>query len=311
MDVVKYLKTLADPTRLRILALLRQEELSVYELQSITKMGQSRISTHLSILQEGSLVSARPHGRRTLYKFSPESLEKGLMQIVNTALDEADKLPEYANDCLNLKHVLALRTDETRLYFNQVAGRFDRQYGPGRSWQAFGQFLLKILPPMTIADLGSGEGLISELLAQTARKVIAVDNSAKIVNFGRTRVRKAKLNNVEFRLGDIEAPPIDPNSVDIALLSQVLHHLENPQKAIRAAYNILVPGGKIFILDLLQHDFSDAHTLYGDVTLGFSEGQLHQMLAAAGFTQIDIGITSREDTPPHFQTLLACATRAK
>lgn len=308
-NVVKCLKTLADPTRLRILFLLKDEELSVYELQTITHMGQSRISTHLGVLQENGFLTSRPQGRRTLYKLASSFPDPHTSTILSSALEGAKELPDYTADQLNLKHVLAQREDHTQLFFNQVAGRFDRKYGPGRSWQAFGQLLLKMLPPLVIADLGSGEGLMSELFAQSAKKVIAVDNSPKIIHFGETQARKAHIKNIEFRLGDIQNPPIAPSSINIAVLSQVLHHLEQPELAISSAFRILLPGGKIFILDLLHHTFTEAHKLYGDTRLGFSEGELHQLLEQSHFSHIDISIASREETPPHLQTILATAQK--
>src|SRR5207244_2067077 len=136
---------------------------------------------------------------------------------------------------------------------NQVAGRFDRSYGPGRSWQAFGHLLLHILPPITVADLGSGEGLLSELLARRCKKVIAVDNSEKMVSFGANKAKKNGLKNLEFRLGDLQNPPVEPQSVDVAILSQALHHAEDPGSALTAIHRMIKPGGQILILDLLKH----------------------------------------------------------
>src|SRR6185437_15747489 len=138
---------------------------------------------------------------------------------------------EHSADQLNLKRIVVRRSQQAELYFNQVAGRFDRSYGPGRSWQAFGQLLLRILPPLVIADLGSGEGLLSELLALRAKKVIAVDNSEKMVSFGAEKAKRNGLKNLEFRLGDLENPPIEPQSVDLVVLSQALHHAAEPAKA--------------------------------------------------------------------------------
>jgi ubiquinone/menaquinone biosynthesis C-methylase UbiE/DNA-binding HxlR family transcriptional regulator len=309
-EVLKYLRTLADPTRLRILCLLEKEVLSVRELQAITRMGQSRISTHLGVLQESELVYSHRKGRSIFYKLSPLE-ELSHSSLIRSALEGARQLPDYSSDQANLKRVLALRKERSRLFFNQVAGRFDLKYGPGRSWQAFGQLLLKMLPPLVIADLGSGEGLMSELFTQSAKQVIAVDSSPEIIRFGENQAKKAKIKNIEFRLGDIQEPPIAPASVDVAILSQVLHHLEKPELAISAAIRILVPGGKIFILDLLKHHFSEAHEVYGDTRLGFSEGEIHLLLEQAGFENIDISIASREENPPYFQTLLATAIKRR
>src|SRR2546427_6635060 len=168
---------------------------------------------------------------------------------VRLAIRGAGELPEQPQDRLNLKRILARRTALEKVFFDQFAGGFDRSYGPGRSWQAFGQLLLRILPPLAIADLGAGEGLLSELLARRAKKVIAVDNSDKIVAFGARKAKKMGLKNLEFRLGDLQNPPIEPQSVDLVILSQALHHAEEPVRAVNAAHRILRPGGQILILD--------------------------------------------------------------
>ena len=221
----------------------------------------------------------------------------------------ARELPEHASDQVNRKRILNRREDQAQEYFNQVAGRFDRSYGPGRSWQAFGQMLLRIVPPMVVADLGSGEGLISELLARRAKKVIAVDNSEKIVEFGAAKARKNGLKNLEFRLGDLEKPPIQAQSVDLVVLSQALHHAEDPALTIRAAHRLLKARGQIMILDLLRHSFEKAHELYGDRWLGFRESDLHRWLEAAGFKDIEISVVAREEQEPHFQTILAAGRK--
>jgi ArsR family transcriptional regulator len=302
--VLKSLRALSDPTRLRIIALLEKNELSVNELQEITRMGQSRISTHLGLLQEAGLLESRRDGKRTFYKIAGGADAKTL-EIIQLAVRGAKELPENGPDQLNLRRIVLRRSQEQQLYFNQVAGRFDRSYGPGRSWQAFGQLLLRIMPPLVVADLGSGEGLLSELLARRAKKVIAVDNSEKMVTFGANKAKKNKIKNLEFRLGDLECPPIDAASVDAVILSQALHHAADPQRCIQSAHNILRAGGQLLILDLLEHNFEQARELYGDRSLGFSEGNLQGWLEGAGFKKIEVSIVAREEQPPHFQTVLA------
>jgi ArsR family transcriptional regulator len=219
------------------------------------------------------------------------------------------ELPEHSGDQINLKRIVNRRREQAQVYFNQIAGRFDRVYGPGRSWQAFGHLLLRILPPLVVADLGSGEGLLSELLARRCKKVIAVDNSARIVEFGAAKARKNNLKNLEFRLGDLQHPPLEPESVDLVILSQALHHAEEPVKAIAAAHRILRGSGQILILDLLKHNFAEGHELYGDRWLGFAESDLHRWLEEAGFKRIEISVVAREEQPPHFETLLAGAEK--
>jgi ArsR family transcriptional regulator len=308
LSTLKAFRALGDATRLRILALLEKDELSVAELQEITRMGQSRISTHLGLLQDSGLVQSRREGKRTFYKLNASGDESG-REFISLAVRGAKELSDHPADQLNLKRVLSRRRAQNQVYFNQVAGRFGRNYGPGRSWQAFGQLLLRLMPSLDIADLGSGEGLISELLARRARQVIAVDNSEKMVAYGTQKAKKAGLKNLKFKLGDLENPPLDEASVDVVILSQALHHAAKPERAIVAANRILRPGGQLLVLDLSRHTFEQAHELYGDRWLGFTEGELHHWLEAAGFKSSEVTIVAREDEPPHFETVLACGTK--
>jgi ArsR family transcriptional regulator len=308
-STLKALRALSDATRLRIVALLAKEELSVNELQDITRLGQSRISTHLGLLADCGLVQSRREGKRTFYRLN-EQPNGSISEIIPLAVEGAKALPEHADDEVNLKRILARRREQAQVYFNQIAGRFDRVYGPGRSWQAFGHLLLRILPPLTVADLGSGEGLLSELLARRCKKVIAVDNSEKIVAFGAAKAKKNGLKNLEFRLGDLSEPPIEPQSVDLVILSHALHHAEDPGQALLSANRILKPGGQVLILDLLKHNFEKARELYGDRWLGFAESDLHRWLERAGFRKIEITVVAREDEPPHFQTVLASGEKS-
>ncbi len=286
------------------MALLERDELSVHELQEVTRLGQSRISTHLGLLQEAGMVQSRREGKRTFYKLGSGD-EGGVSEFIRLAIRGACELPEHSHDQINLKRILARREEQAQVYFNQVAGRFDRVYGPGRSWQAFGHLLLRMLPHVVVADLGAGEGLLAELLARRARRVIAVDNSEKIVEFGAAKALRNGLKNLEFRLGNLQHPPIEPNSVDVVILSQALHHAENPAAALVAAHGILKKEGQILILDLLKHQFGRAEELYGDRWPGFTEGDLHHWLEQAGFKKIEVSIVAREEQPPHFQTILA------
>src|SRR5947207_15207374 len=267
-STLKSFRALSDPTRLRIVALLEGEELSVNELQEITRMGQSRISTHLGLLQDSGLMQSRREGKRTFYKLNAQA-NGAAAEFVKLAGRGAKELPEHNGDQINLKRILNRRREQAQVFFNQVAGRFDRVYGPGRSWQAFGHLLLRMLPAITVADLGAGEGLLSELLARRAKKVIAVDNSEKIVAFGAAKAKKNGLKNLEFRLGDLENPPVEAESVDLVILSQALHHAVDPAAAVHSAFRMLRGGGQIMMLNLLQHNFGKAREVYGDRWLCF------------------------------------------
>jgi ubiquinone/menaquinone biosynthesis C-methylase UbiE/biotin operon repressor len=304
-STINFLRLLADPTRLRLLLLLEQEELSVAELQQILGMGQSRISSHLAQLKRAGVVEDRRAGKNVYYGASENGQDSRRARIAELTRTLARELPETARDRTSLKLVLRKRQDKAREYFDELAGKFGRRYCPGRSWQALAHALITLLPQLTVADLGAGEGTLSQLLAKNARKVIAIDNSPKMVEFGSQLAKKHGFKNLEYRLGDIEEPPIANNSVDLAILSQALHHAIHPQQAIGAAHRILKRGGRLVILDLLSHRFERARELYADHWLGFSEVQLHQFLEKSGFRQIEVSVVSREKQSPHFQTVFA------
>ena len=302
-SILKSLKLLSDPTRLRILMLVAEESLSVAELQEILGMGQSRISTQLSQLKAEGLVSDERSGKNNMYS---STADPDLMEVARSA---AREVPEIPNDLASLRHLLRKRRDTARAYFDELAGRFGKDYVPGRSWKALAEALIKVLNYKAVADLGAGEGTLAQLLAQRAQKVIAVDLSPKMVEFGQSLALQNGLTNLEYRLGDIEDPPIADKSLDLAVLSQALHHAEHPQRAIDAAFRILKPGGRLIVLDLVSHQFEEARELYADRWLGFSESALAGMLEKAGFSQIETIVADREPAPPHFQTLLGIGVR--
>lgn len=305
-SVVKSLRALSDPTRLRLLLLLLEEELTVAELQEILGMGQSRISASLALLKREELVVDRRVGKNIFYSGLGTTLGP-LQPVLDAARDE---MPEVVHDHTALALALRKRKDLAAGYFNKLAGKFGRTYIPGRSWQALAHSLLRLLPPMVIADLGAGEGTLSQLLASSAERIIAIDSSEKMVEFGTQLARQHGFKNLEYRLGDIETPPIADTSVDLALFSQALHHAASPPKAVSAAHRILRPGGRVVILDLATHSYEQARDLYAHVWLGFSEVELHEMLHEAGFVQIDVRVVAREKQAPNFQTILATASKA-
>jgi ArsR family transcriptional regulator len=305
-STLNFLRLLADPTRLRLILLLEQEELSVAELQDIMGMGQSRISSHLAQLKRAGVVLDRRAGKNVYYGLNEANGQNAARAKVSELMRTlARELPETARDRTALKVALRKRQDKARAYFDELAGKFGRSYVPGRSWQALAHTLITLLPAQTVADLGAGEGTLSQLLAKTAKQVIAVDNSPKMVEFGAKLALEHGFANLEYRLGDIEDPPIEKNSVDLAILSQALHHAIHPECAVEGAYRILKKGGRLVILDLLSHRFERARELYADHWLGFSEVQLHQWLEEAGFNKIEVTVVSREKESPHFQTVFA------
>lgn len=302
MSLLKSIRLLGDPTRVRLLLLLRCEELSVAELQVILAKGQSQISTHLAQLKQAGLVQDRREGKSNFYRLKPD---EGSNELLNLLEKEPGGVPDAAADAEALQLVLSKRRDRMRAYFDGLAGRFGREYLPGRSWQGLAEALLGLLPPMTIADLGAGEGTFSQLLARRALRVIAVDNSERMVEFGSQLAAKNKVCNLEFRLGDMESVPLPDSEVDLAFFSQSLHHAIHPQKAVEEAWRITKPGGRIAVLDLVRHQFEEAREMYADVWLGFTELELQRFMKNAGFTNVSTAVVHRETELPHFETVLA------
>ncbi|HTW78970.1 MAG TPA: metalloregulator ArsR/SmtB family transcription factor [Terracidiphilus sp.] len=306
-SIVKILRVVADPNRLRILLLLRTEELSVAELQEILVMGQSTLSTHLSQLKQAGLVEDRRTGKNNLYRLA--AARGGVLDQI--LADAENQIPEVASDQAEMRRVLKKRQDKMRAFFDSVAGRLGRDYVPGKSWKSLAEALLRLMPPLVVADLGAGEGASALLLSQSAKRVIAVDSSAKMIDVGREQARRNAVTNIEFRLGDMEEIPVASGEVELAFFSQSLHHALHPARALEEAARILVAGGRVLILDLVRHRFEEARELYADEWLGFTESELEAMLAAAGFTAIETSVVDKDPDTPQFQTLLAVAAKAQ
>jgi ubiquinone/menaquinone biosynthesis C-methylase UbiE/DNA-binding transcriptional ArsR family regulator len=303
--LLKSLRLVSDPTRARLLLLLAQEELSVAELQEILVKGQSQISTHLSQLKQAGLVEDRRTGKNIFYRAKPGS--ESVLELLG---QRAGEIPGTSDDRDGLALILSKRQDKMRGYFDALAGRFGREYLPGRSWQGLAEVLLSLMPRMVIADLGAGEGTFSQLLARRAERVIAVDSSLKMVEFGQNLAREHGVTNLEFRLGDMESIPIVNAEADLAFFSQSLHHALHPARAVAVANRILKAGGRIAILDLLRHNFEEARELYADVWLGFTEVELRRFLERASFREIRTAVVHRESEPPYFETVSALGVKA-
>ena len=307
MRITETLQVLSDSTRLRMLRLLAQEELSVAELQEILEMGQSRISSHLGLLRRHDMVSDRKDGKKTYYNLNMEVARS--FDLIRFALAEESEEEFWQTDRSALSRIVDRRRRASEKYFDEVAGRLGKNYVPGRSWDAIGHFLLRLVPKITIADLGAGEGMISQLLAERAKKVYCIDSSKSMVRIGKELAKKNNLSNLIYKHGDIEKVPLSTSSVDLALMSQSLHHAQRPETAFSEAFRILKKNGQLVILDLKKHQFEKARELYGDQWLGFAENQLYRMIKEAGFRKVKVQTVAKEGIEPYFETILACGDK--
>ena len=286
-----------------------KEELSVAELQEVLGMAQSRISSQLAQLRQAGFVADRREGKKAFY-----SLRAGLpprqLALLKAAGEAVTDSPEFSEDRDNLDRILQKRRRVAEQYFTLIAGRLGKGYCPGRSWEAIGHLALRFVPPIVVADLGAGEGLISQLIAHRAERVWCIDNSPRMVEVGTELAKKNGLANLAYKLGDIEKVPLPDRSVDLAILSQALHHASHPQIAVEEAFRILRPGGQLTVLDLKEHDFEKARELYADIWLGFKESVLHGFLKKAGFQHVEVNVVSRETIEPCFETLLASGIKS-
>ena len=303
------LKILSDPTRLRLLALLMKEELAVAEVQEVLGMAQSRISSQLALLRQAGFVADRREGKKAFYSLCA-GLPSRQLALLKAACEAVADSAAFAEDRDNLDRILQKRRRVAEQYFNLIAGRLGKGHCPGRSWEAIGHLALRLVPPIVVADLGAGEGLISQLIAHRAERVWCIDNSPRMVEVGTELARKNGLANLAYKLGDIENVPLPDRSVDLAILSQALHHANHPQTAVNEACRILRPGGQLVVLDLKEHAFEKARELYADVWLGFKESALHGFLKKAGFQKVEVTVVSRETVEPCFETLLASGIKA-
>ena len=305
MEFFKALRILGDANRVRVLRLLDREELSVAELQEILGMGQSRISMQLAQLKGAGFAQQRRVGQKNLYK---AAVPPGMGALVEDVLARSiNEISQAAHDDEALQLLLKKRSDALKTHFDELAGRFGRDYVPGRSWKALSEMFLRLLPPLEIADVGAGEATLALLLAQRAKRVIAVDSSPKMREYGAELAARNGLDNLDYRLGEMESLPLQNGEVDLVLMHQTLHHALHPKRALREAFRVLRAGGQIVIFDLNKHEFEAARELYADVWLGFSEVELLRNLREVGFEEAEISRVDRESAPPHFETIMALA----
>ena len=300
-------RLLGDEARLRLLRLVAAERLNVSELTAILGLAQSGVSRHLGLLKDAGLVSESREGGFTYYRVAPDVGEGDrqgpLWPLLEAQFAASGSDRAVRADDARLQEVLRLRKENFETHGGERG-----QLVPGRSWAAWSRALGHLLPPLVVADLGCGEGYLTLEAARWAERVIAVDRSEAVLKQARALARRRKVTNVEWKRGDLETLPLADAAVDVALLSQALHHAEEPGRAITEAARIVRPGGRVLVLDLRVHDQAWVRERVGDRWLGFEDAALERLMTGAGLVGVKVGVGARKAGGP-FTVLVASGRR--
>lgn len=304
-DAAGLFRLLGDEARLRVLRLLAFERLNVTELTGVLGIAQSGVSRHLGLLRDHGLVEERREGGYTWYRVPPPEARNGrapLWALLDAEFAAGADDPVARADRARLQEILRLRKESFATHGE------GRQLVPGRSWAAWARALGHLLPPVRVADLGCGEGYLTVEAARWAERVIAVDRSAEVLARARALARRRRVANVDWKKGDLERLPIRDATVDVALLSQVLHHADDPARALAEAVRITRPGGRVLVLDLRRHEESWVRDRFGDRWLGFDDNELGRLLRDAGLEHVRVNVGARLTGDP-FTVLVASGAR--
>ena len=291
------LKVLADATRVRLLALLEGEELTVAELSSITRLAQPRVSTHLARLKEAGLVRDRRAGVSAYYRFDEAGLDEAQRALWRTLREGSDD-PLLRQDAERIPDVLAARASDAN-WADSVAGDMERHYSPGRTWEALARSALPLLAPGRVLDIASGDGVLAELLAPHSQEYVCVDASARVVVAASERLRR--FGHVQVREGDMHALPFEDGHFDLVVLMHALTYAARP--AVAEAARVLRPGGRLLLSSLARHEHRVAVEAYGHVNLGFTDKELRRFMEKAGLEIATTETVTREKRPPHFEVI--------
>jgi ArsR family transcriptional regulator len=278
--ILDIFKALADEGRLRILRSIDQAELSVAELVQALEMPQSTVSRHLKPMREAGLVESRRDGTSVYYNRGPLFSDTAFAQILNERLRD---MPAAHQDAAAVERTLELRRKKSRDFFDEIAGRYGSLTEPGGGWQALAAGLAAGFAEKSVADLGCGEGYLALLLARFAEKVVAVDQSEKMLKLVAERAAERGLSSrLELRTGILEELSLEADALDAVFLSQSLHHTSKPEDVVRSAAAGLKPGGQLIILDLMRHEHEWAREEWADQWLGFDPLEIREWLKRAG-----------------------------
>ena len=302
-DTIQACRLLADPTRVRLLALLRIEPLSVAELTEATRLPQPRVSTHLRKLRQAGLVEVHRVAGKSCYRRTVTDLSAALKSLVDTVLETTHD-PLIDEDAKRARAAIAARSRGT--WLDGVAGRMERHYSPGRTWEALARTLAGTARVGRVADLGSGDGAVAEILSPFADSIVCVDNNPRIVAAGRERM--SHVPHLRFVQADMHALPFDDDSFDLVLVLGALQYTARVDAVLAEAARVLRPGGRMVTSSLRTHVHATEVAPFGHLNRGFEPDTLATLLATAGLTVERSTVVAREKRSPHFEVVAATAT---
>lgn len=286
-QVVEALRAAAEPTRLRILALLAREELAVMELCQILNQSQPRVSRHLKLLAEAGLIERFPDGAWVFYRLAAAGPFRKLVDDALSLIAADDQLAQLDN--VRLDGVRKTRDEAALTYFSRNADQWDQMRSLYTSERAIEAAILKAAGPGPfdrIVDLGSGTGRMLTLLGRKAKSAIGLDLSQQMLNIARSNVNKAGLEHCELRHGDIFATNLPAHSADLVIVHQVLHYLGDPVTAVKESARLVAPGGKLLIADFAPHNLEYLREQHQHRRLGFKDSEIERWLMGAGLTKV-------------------------
>jgi ubiquinone/menaquinone biosynthesis C-methylase UbiE len=291
MDFVRTLKALADPIRLRVLAAVAEEELTVGEVQEVVESVQSSVSRNLAILRDAGFVQDRKEGTNVYFSIR-QNMPDPAGELFKSLQSRVAELPEAKGDRARLEECRRRRLHRSRGYFESVAGDWERIRKSYFDDRVTSLSIEKLLPRhLILADIGCGTGSLTVELARFAEKVIGVDLSPEMLRRARNIAKERQLRNVEFRQGDALRLPLAARSVDAAFCVMVLHFLSDPQQAVAELCRITRSGGSVIVVDLVEHHQEWMREQMAHRWLGFKKSSVEEWFRDAGVSEMTYELT--------------------
>lgn len=288
-DLLEGLRAVAEPTRLRIVAVLESCELTVSEICHVLGQTQPRVSRHLRLLTDAGLLQRHAEGTNAYYGLRAQPADTGLVAAIGPLIDRSASV--FQRDLERLGEVRAHRAERAAEYFTEVAGEWDELrelHAPTTEVEA--AMLAAVTEPMvdTILDIGTGTGRILELFADRTARGLGIDQSRQMLGVARARLDDDRLSHCSVRQADIYDLDVDTGSQNVVVLHHVLHFLADPARALEVATRVLAPGGTLLVVDFATHDLEHLRSEHAHARLGFDDAEISGWCQALGLESVAV-----------------------